>query len=61
MLFATLKDKKKFSRRYKGKPTFQTIAIELYKQLEKHLRLVTSSITVGVVPELLMRFMSLVL
>ena len=34
-LIAALKDKEKFTRQYEGKYAFQTIAIELYKQLKK--------------------------
>ena len=55
MLIAALKDKKKFPPRYEGKPAFQTITIELYKQpktkttKKEHIRLVTVSIGVDVV------------
>ena len=50
MLFAALKDENE------GKFSFQTITIELYKQPKRnkqkeHLRLVISSVRVGVVPK----------
>ena len=54
MLLAELQDSKSSLGDNEEKPVFQTIAIELYKQLKnknkkEHLRLVISSISVGVV------------
>ena len=53
MLFAKLNDKK---RGYEEKTAFQTIVIELYKQLTKqikqNIRLVVSSTRIGVVAKI---------
>ena len=55
VLFAGLKDKKSSHDDNEGKPAFQTFMIELHKQAKiskqnkQHLRLIISSIRVGVV------------
>ena len=63
MLFVALKNKKCSHDDNEGKTTFQTNTTELYKQLKQqtkkeNLRLVISSIMVGVVAKLKIRFIS---
>ena len=63
MLFVALKNKKCPHDDNEEKTTFQTNTTELYKQLKQqtkkeNLRLVISSIMVGVVAKLMIRFIS---